>query len=74
MTKLTKPVPMKEVAIDLIVHPMRLIVFYASSDSITEFVQFGHVEAISEIPERYDLFVDARYDFNEVVDYIENYG
>jgi hypothetical protein len=74
MTKPNKPVPQKEVAIDMIVRMLGLIVFYASNDAITEFAQFGHIVKHTETPEKYDLFVDARYDFDEVVKFIESYG
>ncbi len=46
---------------------------YASKDAIEDIKEFGDVSKLSE-GETYILVVDARYDFQEVVDYIKNYG
>ena len=69
-----KPVQKREVAIDVALHTTRRVVFYASNDAVTEFAEFGKLEAWQDTKEKYTLWVDARFDFNEVLEFIEGYG
>lgn len=70
--QMSKPTLKAEVAIDMIFPAARLIVFYSTPDAASEFEEFGKMFA--ESPSRFHLFVDARYDFDEVVMYIKNYA
>ena len=72
MTK--KPEMKTEVAIDFAGPVTRTIYFYSTEDAVTEFYSFGLVEPNGSQPDYYRLTVDARYDFDEVVAYIERYG
>lgn len=70
-----KPVPQKEVTIaHAIGNGVRVIYFYSTEDAVTEFYCFGLVERWDQQPDHYRLTVDARYDFDDVVRYIESYG
>lgn len=67
-----KPKPKREVSITTIAPTFRSIYFYASEDAVNDFRSFGSVTSMGK--ESYRLEVDARYDFQEVVEYIQNYG
>jgi hypothetical protein len=72
-----KPTPKREVAISHHTKMYGTISFYSSSDAVTEFETFGSIyRAIpdSQNVNLYRLFVDSRFDFDEVLAYIENYG
>lgn len=66
-----KPQLKRELAIDIIHRSVNVIIFYASADAAEDFREFGHLQECGK--ERYSLIVDARYDFEEVLKYIENY-
>lgn len=68
-----KPRPKKEVAIQTAIKTTRTIFFFASKDAIEEFKDFGHISQDIN-GGLIVLNVDMRYDFDEVVNYIENYG
>jgi len=68
-----KPQMQKEVALHRVIEMTRAIHFYATPDAAQEMQEFGHVEPFN-LPNQYRLFVDARFDFGEVVAYIVNYG
>ena len=68
-----RPVPQKEVAISFILESYRLILFYASLDAASDMQEFGDVRPGNR-KSFYQLVVDARYEFSDVVAYIENYG
>jgi hypothetical protein len=68
-----KPQPKKEVAIVWQNEDVRHISFYASADALEDFKEFGSIFQALINKERYSLIVDARYDFNEVLAYIENW-
>lgn len=70
MTK-QKPQMKKEVAVTWHYEPLRQIRFYATEDAVTEFYPFGQVD---DDGQTYLLTVDARYIFEEVLEYIQNYG
>lgn len=79
-----KPTIQKEVATTHVLEHMREIYFYATKDSVTEFVSFGqithpHTAMPAEFqdnyaPDYYWLKVDPRFNFQDVVNYIQNYG
>ena len=68
-----KPKPKREAAVEWVGESIRTIYFYASRDACEDIAGFGDVEELTG-KERYSIRVDARYDFQEVVDYIKNYG
>lgn len=68
---MNKPKPRQKVAIASKLKNVRHIEFWASSSDASEFAQFGNMYRSGE---KYDLYVDARYDFNEVLRYITNYS
>ena len=68
-----KPKPKSEVAIHTAIEFTRSIFFFASKDAMDDFREFGHMSQDKE-GGLICLSVDARYDFNEVLKYIENYG
>lgn len=68
---MNKPKPKREVTINFVNAPG--IMINASKDAIEDFEEFGPILFI-ETQNLYWLTVDARYDFDEVVKYIEGYG
>jgi hypothetical protein len=66
-----KPSPKTEVAVRFATEGPRGIALDASPDAIEDFREFGHIDHISIC---YWLVVDSRYDFDEVLAYIEQYG
>ena len=66
-----KPQPKKEVAVSFYSELTRQIRFNATKDAVEDFKVFGLVYMIYN---EYGLIVDSRYDFNEVIAYIQNYG
>jgi len=67
-----KPQPKTEVAINSCVPSLRYMTIFASADAATEFKDFGSL-TLDKLIGWYTLFVDPRFDFDEVVAYIENY-
>ena len=65
-----KPQPKREVAIITISKSGSHITFHASADAIEDFKDFGRIE-----PDRdfYWLWVDTRYNFDEILEYIKGY-
>ena len=68
-----RPVPQKEVAISFVLESYRTIYFYASTDAANDMWEFGNVRPGGR-RDFYQLVVDGRYEFSDVVAYIENYG
>ena len=68
-----KPQPKRELAIDKVLGPLNTVYFYASSDALEDIKPFGLISA-AHAPNHYRLGVDKRYDFAEVVAYMEAYG
>jgi hypothetical protein len=68
-----KPVMKREVGVRLYVRSMRMIVFYSTDDALTEFSEFGQIES-GDTDNTCRLWVDSRFDFDEVLKYIEEYG
>ena len=69
-----KPTMKSEVAIDFSSPMSRIIYFYSTEDAVTDFYTFGLVEPHGNHQDYYRITVDARYDFGEVVAYLERYG
>ena len=67
-----KPIPKTEVKIDWASRSLYMIRFFASNDAAVEFAEFGSLSL--GFAGGFTLFVDARYNFDEVVAYIEGYG
>lgn len=70
------PVPQakSDLAISWTIPESRLIVFQATTKDLADpFEKFGHILTDPKVPNEYWLSVDAFYDFEEVVSYIENY-
>ena len=65
-----KPQPKREVAIKL--KTATLIVISATKDAANDLKEFGKMQYFEDSQD-YWLAVDPRYDFDEVVKYIENY-
>lgn len=71
---MNKPVMKQEVAIQGYNETFRVITFYATQDAVTEFEGFGRIKNFDDIRDKYNLYMDARFDFAEVLAYIQNYG
>ena len=58
------------------INHLRRIDFYSTADAVIDFMQFGYLQKYGDGTSRdkYSLYVDPRYDFDEVVKYMENYG
>jgi len=70
-----KPVMTREVAVKDASPSLGWIHFYASPDAVEEFMAFGLCEPQSYLGgDGYRLQVDPRCDFEEVLNYIKNYG
>lgn len=67
------PVMQREVAITAALADQNIIYLYATPDAASDFQRFGQVEPWAH-PDYYQITVDARYDFAEVVAYIKSYG
>jgi len=66
-----KPRMKREVAIVEISQIINCIVLYASREAAQEFAEFGKM--VSDDNEKWFLYVDLRFDFHEVLQYIKNY-
>ena len=71
---MNKPEPKREAAVDRYHETAGSIDFYASPDALEDIKEFGYVLPDPIIPNRYILYVDKRYNFQEVLAYIEKYG
>lgn len=69
-----KPIMKKEVAVDTVATSVRAITFYSTQDASIEFEQFGRLKPLEGYRDEYLLIVDARFDLQEVLAYIEAYG
>lgn len=69
-----KPEMKREVAIDTVSPVARLIILFASPDAAAAFAAFGNMQPPNQPGMAYWLYADPRFDFNEVVAYIQNYG
>lgn len=78
MAKLQRPQPKKELAVLQIIHStmsgIRVICFSATQEAAKDVEEFGRVRPGSNKDAYlYRLDVDPRYDFEEVVAYLQNY-
>jgi hypothetical protein len=69
-----KPAPKTEVTINSVHHHVRMIFFDATADAASDFAEFGTLSSPEKTSSGYLLFVNGRFDFDEVVQYIENYA
>ena len=67
-----KPQPRREVAIIAVAKSIRYITFNATPDAANDIAAFGDILALEN--NVYRLLVDARYDWQEVLEHIERYG
>lgn len=71
---MNKPMMKTEVAISEIMQEARYIWLYATPDAIDEFSGFGEAAKSTTTKDLYIIKVDARFDFDEVVEYIKGYS
>ena len=71
---MNKPEMICEIAVAYQDASVRLIRFNATSDAAEDMRQFGDVARFLDCKDTYMLHVDARYNFSEVLAYIEQYG
>ena len=71
---MTKPTIKHEVAVKDVLPGLKIIYFYATNDAVTEFMEYGLVEPTNTHHDLYRIDVDSRFDFDEVLEYIQNYG
>lgn len=71
-----KPQPKKEMSLDCAMQTSVdwSIYFYASEDAAADVSSFGNLKKLQSKQNWYLLEVNKRFDFQEVVDYIQNYG
>lgn len=67
-----KPTMQREVAIYQIFPNGNGCSFYSTQDAVTEFQQFGRVRHIRD--DLYAIDIDARFNVEEVLAFIRNYG
>lgn len=68
----TKPQPKKEVSITFTKKP--IIAIDSTKDALDDFREFCQsIMSFESMPNSYHLWIDSRYDFDEVVEYIKNY-
>lgn len=68
---MTKSVQKCEVAIDTTLPLLRIIYFWATDDAAGEFASYGYLQ--KQEMGNYQLLVDPRFDFDEVMTYIKTY-
>lgn len=69
-----KPQMKKEVEITHVFNFDNEVWFHATQDAVADFRSFGSVTERKGRPDWYSIDVDARFDFDEVVNYIRSYG
>lgn len=69
-----KPTMKREVVVTQATPRYRSIYFYASQDAAEDFKTFGKLEPWAGGDSSYRLEVDPRLHFDEVVEYIRQYG
>jgi hypothetical protein len=69
-----KPEMKREVGVRSSSLDNRHIMFYATEDAVEDFREYGYVLDYVVDSSLHSLTVDARFDFQEVLDYISNYG
>ena len=69
----TKTVMQKPIAINFASKKWSYVSFYATPVDAKEFEQFGQIFEWGGDAEKYSLYVDGRFDFDEVLAYIKTY-
>lgn len=69
-----KPKPKTELALVTTIPGLRYVTFYATRDAAEVVAEFGDVQPYDEVKDKYTATIDARYDFDEVVAYLQEYG
>jgi len=67
---MNRPTIKGEVAVATTVPDIYFVAFWATPDAASDFARFGQLEPL--LDNRYALFVDRRYDFDEVMQYIQS--
>jgi len=67
-----KPELQSEVAVSYSFKNASEIFFYATSDALEDLKEFGQIVSLNG--HEYKILVDKRYKFDDVLEYIENYG
>lgn len=67
-----KPKIKKEVAVSWVYKPVGIIYLYATNDAANELSEFG--DLFQRDSGEWRMIVDPRFDFDEVLAYIERYG
>lgn len=69
-----KPVMKRKLAITNLVPSMRIVSFYADKDTADSLKEFGKVFSNTEedLRDSHELYVDPRFDFEDVVEYMES--
>ena len=67
-----KPKMKKDVFVESAFEVTGYIAFFATKKIADNASEFGHMYPIGDVPNKYALNVDPRYDFGEVLDYIQN--
>lgn len=68
---MNEPQMKRKVFIDSVSDSFRRITFYAPEEIKNALARFGTINEAPE-KEKYDLYVDGRYDYHEVIDYIKS--
>lgn len=71
---LPKPQAKREVGVPYYSKEQKHITIHCGQDAITEFKDFGDVCLHTDKADRWTLYVDGRFDFDEVLAYIQSYG
>lgn len=67
-----KPSMKREIAVDYWLPEARVIYFYATNGAAASFHEFGRVRA-EDGPSQWALTVDPRFDFHEILQYMEQH-
>ena len=70
---IAKPVMQNSPVINFTSKESGYISFWATPDAAKEFEQFGQIFEWGDGSEKYSLYIDDRFDFDEVLAYIKNY-
>ena len=71
-----KPTMKREIGIAFVSKSQRIIHFFATNDATAELLEFGHVRSCGDAypSGQMALEVDPRFDFEEVHEWMANYG
>lgn len=69
-----KPQMKREVMVKNFYAGVGYIGFYSTADASTEFSEFGTLRVSDSEDNLYYLYVDIRFDFDEVLEFIKGYG